>query len=150
MLQISDIIFYQDKDDAVAMSAALSAVNVPVYVTTQPDDDFPLDDELETDTETESDNYTDTDTEPETNTETESDTYTDTDADTGTGVDTDTDTETKTDTDTDLGTGDVAGEGKDEGAEKSQLPFYLACGALVLLSVASVIAVLIIKKRSAT
>ena len=52
MLQVSDIIFYQNESDARAMSAALSAVSVPVPTVVLPDDeeDFPFEDETESET----------------------------------------------------------------------------------------------------
>ena len=202
MLRVSDIIFFQDESDAAAMSAALSAVSVPVASADLPDDDFPFDDELDTDSsesedtlteslpelnsteqetvpeyiesdeetvpeyiesdeETvpeyiESDDETDSeDTEGETagsdganteeslETDSESDSWTETER-----VDSDSEGEdSSSESETGLGGGYLDDEDENKESEGSQLPFYLACGAMVVLSIASIISVLIIRSR---
>ena len=208
MLQISDIIFFQDKDDAAAMSAALNAVTIPVHTVVVPDDDddFPFDDELgsetddlETDTENEEETFPEledsdneeipvfTDTEEDSSKETgkeensedvsqgkddesESEESASDDIDTdesssgetenvteesGSHVNTESETESAENSEHEGagigGIGDIpdTDNGAGERDEGSQLPFYLACGAMVILSIASILAVTIIKAKIA-
>ena len=209
MLQISDIIFFQDKNDADAMNAALNAISVPVHTVTNPDDgdDFPLDDELGSDTddvETESESedeslpelyesteedipvFTETEEgsseeskeetdentswdesedkseseesssdEPANTDESSSEEMTEEGAEgSGSQVDTESGAEVTDESESEgTGIGDIGDildtDDDSEKSEGSQLPFYLACAAMVVLSIVSIMVVLIIKVRLA-
>lgn len=155
-MEVSDFMFYKDKQAAEAVSGAISTINIHIPIE--------IDEEIETEkiimpweTETETDTTEETlpvfteETE-EQNTEVVTEITDESNTESPTLVETETETETENNSSGNNGeaSGDNWG-GIDIGGDEepvetgSQMPFYIACGVLAGLSLASIATVVVIR-----
>ena len=152
-MEVSDLIFFASVDDASQFSSAINTVSIPA----PRGDDVPPDDGWEDESDSEEsvpefDNSEESESNEETESETDTETETETDTDTESDTETDRETDTDTDTDTNDGDDDPTIDPEEEtepgNGAGSQAPFVIVCFALVCLTGASLMSVLIIRIRA--